>query len=521
MSTTIEVPSEERVRGRRPALVLSLVSIAVFMLMLDTTVVTAALADIRADFDCSIDGLQWVIDAYAIPLAGVLLTFATVGDRFGRRRLFVTGMTVFTASSLALSLSGSLIQLNVLRAVQGVGAAMLFATALPLLAVAFPDSRERAKAIGVYGAVMAAASVAGPVLGGALVTQFGWRSIFTVNVPVGLVVAGIALARMPESARTSGRRTDWLGSLLLIGGLTSGVLALTRGNALGWTSATTLTLVGTSLVLLIAFAWWQTRTAHPLLDLSMVRKPGFAGTAIVSVAYMGTLMAASNYLAVFMIGAFGLSPLQMGLRLLPISLAALVAAPTTAVLAKRVPIGVSLPVTMGLVTLGMWLLGGVGITSDWTHFIPGMVLGGLGLGAITALAQAASLTFAPAEDAGMTSATFATLRQVGMAMGVAGLGALFSSTARDTARSGLAALPGGQSIGSGQFIDAAAAGAGGQAGNAAPHEFATLAPTLADIANQAAVDGLNAAITLGAVIGVVATLLAAAAFGRDALRFRL
>ncbi len=166
MSVTIEVPSAERVRGRRPALVLSLVSIAVFMLMLDTTVVTAALADIRADFDCSIDGLQWVIDAYAIPLAGVLLTFATVGDRFGRKRLFVTGMTVFTASSLALSMSGSLIQLNVLRAVQGVGAAMLFATALPLLAVAFPDSRERAKAIGVYGAVIAAASVAGPVLGG-------------------------------------------------------------------------------------------------------------------------------------------------------------------------------------------------------------------------------------------------------------------------------------------------------------------------------------------------------------------
>ncbi|MGO4617015.1 MFS transporter [Nocardia sp. 2YAB30] len=509
-------------RGRRPTLVLSLVSVAVFMLMLDTTVVTAALADIRADFDSSIDGLQWVVDAYAIPLAGVLLTFATFGDRFGRKRLFVTGMTVFTASSLALALSGSVIQLNLLRAVQGVGGAMLFATALPLLAVAFPEARERAKAIGVYGAVMAAASVAGPVLGGALVTQLGWRSIFTVNVPIGLVVAGIALVRMPESSRTSGRRTDWLGSLLLIGGLTSGVFALTRGNALGWTSATALTLVGASVVLLAAFAWWQTTTAHPLLDLFMVRKPGFAGTAIVSVAYMGTLMAAANYLAVFMIGAFGLSPLEMGLRLLPISLTAFVAAATIAVLAKRVPIGVSLPITMGMVTLGMWLLGGVEITSDWTHFIPGMVVGGLGLGAITALAQAASLTFAPAEDAGMTSATFATLRQVGMAMGVAGLGALFSSTARDTARSGLAALPGVQSIGSGHttaFLDAAAAGAGGQVGDAVPNEFATLAPALADVANRAAVDGLNAAITLGTVVGVMATLFAAAAFARDALRF--
>ncbi|MEV0104293.1 hypothetical protein AB0H68_34935, partial [Nocardia sp. NPDC050789] len=244
-----------------------------------------------------------------------------------------------------------------------------------------------------------------------------------------------------------------------------------------------------------------------------------AGTAIVSVAYMGTLMAASNYLAVFMIGVFGLSPLQMGLRLLPISLAALVAAPTTAALAKRVPIGVSLPVTMGVVTLGMWLLRGVEITSSWTHFIPGMILGGLGLGAITAVAQAASLTFAPAEEAGMTSATFATLRQVGMAMGVAGLGALFSSTARDTAQAGLDTLPGSQSIGASQgFLDAAAAGAGQQLSEAVPHEFAPLAPTLADIASRSAVDGLDAALTLGTVIGGAATLLAAAAFVLDTRR---
>lgn len=521
MSATIELPIGERATGRRPVLVLSLVSIAVFMLMLDTTVVTAALADIRTDFGSSLDGLQWVIDAYAIPLAGALLTFATLGDRFGRKRVFVTGMAVFTASSLALSLSGSLVQLNTLRAVQGVGAAMLFATALPLLAIAYPDASKRARAIGVYSAVMAAASVAGPVLGGALVTQFGWRSVFTINVPIGVVVTAIALIGMPEAVRAAGRRIDWVGSLLLIGALTAGVFALTRGNVLGWTSAPVSMLAGGALVGLIAFAAWEIRTPHPLLNLSMVRKPGFAGTAIVSVAYMGTLMAASNYLAVFMIGVFGLSPLEMGLRLLPISLAALVAAPATAVLAKRVPIGVSLPATMGLVTLGMWLLRGVEITSSWTHFIPGMVAGGLGLGAITAVAQAASLTFAPAEDAGMTSATFATLRQIGMAMGVAGLGAVFSSTARDTARAGLAALPGAQTAGADHaraFIDAAAAGAGQQVADAVPHEFAALAPALGELASRSAVDGLDAALTLGTVIGGVAAVLAATAFVLDARR---
>lgn len=521
MSSTMEIQAGRQVDARRPRLVLTLVCVAVFMLMLDTTVVTAALAGIRADFDSSIDGLQWVVDAYAIPLAGVLLTFATFGDRFGRKRLFLIGMAVFTVSSLVLATSGSVLELNVLRAVQGGGAAMLFATAIPLLAATFPEAEERATAIGIYGAVMAAATVAGPVLGGALVTQFGWRSIFTINVPIGIVVLMVAFARMPEPPRSAGGRTDWLGSLLLVGGLTSGVFALTRGNALGWTSATVLSLVAGSVVLLVAFGVRQTIASYPLLRLSMVRKPGFAGTAIVSVAHMGTLIAATNYLAVFMIGSFGLTPLQMGLRLLPISFAALIAAPTAAIFAKRVPLAIALPITMGTVTVAMWLLHGVRTTSSWTHFIPGLILGGVGLGAITALTQAAALTFAPAEHAGMTSATFGTLRQIGMAMGIAGLGALFSRTARTTAESGLAAIPGAHTVDpahSTAFLDAAAAGAGGQVTGAVPHEFASLTPTLAEIANRAAVDGLNAATMLGTVIGAVATVLAAGAFLLDARR---
>ncbi|KAA8888575.1 MFS transporter [Nocardia colli] len=270
MSTTTVMPPGPAWVGsdarRGAGLVLFMVCSAIFMLMLDATVVSATLADIRTDFNTSIDGLQWVIDAYAIPLAGVLLTFATVGDRYGRKRMFVLGMAVFTASSLALTLSDTILQLNILRAVQGVGAAMLFATALPLLSVAFPDSAKRAKAIGIYGAVMAGASVAGPVLGGLLVTQFGWRSVFTINIPIGLVIIAIAVLRMPESPRTPERRTDWLGSLLLTGGLVAGVYCMTRGNALGWGSATSVTLAALAIALLVLFMVWQFRTAHPLFD---------------------------------------------------------------------------------------------------------------------------------------------------------------------------------------------------------------------------------------------------------------
>ncbi|GMA23972.1 putative drug resistance transporter [Luteimicrobium album] len=494
---------------------LFLVCAAIFMLMLDTTVVSAALADIRADLDTSIDGLQWVIDGYAIPLAGLLLTFATVGDRYGRRRLFLAGMAVFTAASLALALSGTILQLDVLRAVQGVGATMLFATALPLLSVAFPDPAARMRAIGVYGAVMAGATVAGPVLGGALVTSFGWRSIFLVNVPIGVVILGVATRRLPESPRALGRRADWLGSVLLTGGLVAGVLALTRGNSLGWTSPTLVALAGAALALLVCFVAWQFRAPHPLLDVGMLRKPGFAGTAIVSVGHMATLMAAANFLALFMIGTFGCTPLEMGLRLLPISGAALIAAPVAAALAKRVPLRVSLPVTMGLVTAGMWWLGRLEPGDTWLHFVPGLVVGGLGLGAITALTQAASLTFASQENAGMASATFGTLRQVGMAVGVAGLGAVFSHVARDRATAGVDALPGASGVPTDlreQFADAIGAGAGHEALHDLPSQLHAAAPALARVADAASIDALNAMVNLGAVVGAVATVGATAAF---------
>jgi EmrB/QacA subfamily drug resistance transporter len=508
-----------------PRSVLAMVCGAIFMMMLDVTVVAAALDDIRADLGTSLDGLQWVIDAYSIPMAGVLLTVATLGDRFGRRRLFVAGVALFTASSLALALCRTILQLDLLRAVQSLGAALVFATALPLLAVAFPAAGPRARAIGVYSAFMAGATVAGPVLGGALVTAFGWRSIFLINVPIGVVIGVAALVRMPESPRQPERRADWPGSALLTGGLVAGVCCLTRGEALGWSSGPVLGLAGAAVAALVLFGWWQSRAAHPLLDLSMLRRPGFAGTAVVSVGHMATLMAATNYLAVFLVAALDYTPLQMGLRLLPISVAALVSAPLAMIAARRAPFAVSLPVTMALVTAGIALLGHVGTDSRWTHFVPGMVIGGLGLGAITALTQAAALTFARTADSGMASATFGTLRQVGMAMGVAGLGAMFGHAARDSAARGFDALPGAGSAAvppelRDRFVAAAGSGAGHGIAAAIPEQFRAAVPALTRVSATASVDGLNALATLGTIVGVAATVLSAAAFAVGGLRAR-
>ncbi|WP_186777836.1 MFS transporter [Streptomyces salinarius] len=503
---------------RRPGLVLFMVCVAIFMLMLDAMVVSAALADIRSEFNASIDGLQWIVDAYSIPLAGLMLTFGTLGDRFGRKRLFITGMIVFTAASLALTLADGIVALDVLRVVQGVGAAMLFATALPLLAVAFPEAGARAKAIGIYGAVMAGATVLGPVIGGVLVTQFGWRSIFTVNVPIGIAVTLLAVLKMPATTSTPGRRADWFGSLLLTGGLVSAVFALTRSHALGWTSGTVISLLVTGVVLVIAFLYWQTRAKHPLLDISMAKKPGFTGTAVVSVAHMATLMASATYLSLFLMGTLGYTPLQMGLRLLPISACAMVAAALTPIVAKRMPISVGLTGTMAMVTVGMFLLGNYGRGDSWTHFLPGMIIGGLGIGALTAVNQAASLTFASQENAGMSSATFATLRQVGMAMGIAGLGAMFSHVAQDKAESGLATVAGGDAVPQDlkqEFVHQVESGAGHQVVEAVPSQFHDLVPSLVRVADHASIDGLNSMAVLGTWIGAGSVVIAGIAFAID------
>ncbi|MGW6204320.1 MFS transporter [Streptomyces sp. NPDC055089] len=508
------------VTARRPGAVLLMVCVAIFMLMLDAMVVSAALGEIRTDFGASIDGLQWVVDAYSIPLAGVLLTFATLGDRYGRRRMYVAGMTVFTGASLAMTLSQGIVQLDVLRVVQGIGAAMLFATALPLLAVAFPAAGARAKAIGVYGAVMASATVLGPVIGGALVTRFGWRSIFLINVPIGIAMIVMAALKMPESAGNKGQRADWPGSLLLTGGLVAGVFALTRSQALGWTSGTVVSLIVTGVVLVAAFLFWQTRAEHPLFDISMAKKPGFTGTAVVSVAHMATLMAAATYLALFLMGR-GYTPLEMGLRLLPISLCAMIAAPVSAVLAKRVSLGAGTVGTMTMVTVGMYLLGHYDHDDSWTHFLPGMIIGGLGIGALTAVNQAASLTFASQENAGMSSATFGTLRQVGMAMGIAGLGAVFSHVATDRAEAGLTAVPGIDAVPRtmrDEFVDQVGAGAGHEVVRAVPAQFHEAVPALTRIADNASVDGLNALADLGTLIGAVSVVIAVAAFTVDRRR---
>jgi EmrB/QacA subfamily drug resistance transporter len=469
------------------------------MLLLDVTIVSVALADLQRDLSADLADLQWVVDAYALPLAGGLLTAATVGDRIGRRRVFVTGLLVFTTASLACALAGSTGQLNAARAVQGAGAALLFGTALPLLGAAFPQPAARARAIGVFGATLAAASAVGPLIGGALVDGPGWRWIFLINVPVGLATL-LATTRVRESRPTTARRADWPGTALLTGALLTLLLALIRGNSDGWASPTIVGLFAASVLLLVAFCVREARTAEPMLDLTLFTRPAFTGVALQAFAVAGTLVAATYYLALYLQTTMGFSPFETGLRVLPLTVVSFVAAPLTAAALRRT--GTSLPLVAGLALSGVGLLlaARLDASSDWTALIPGFALAGIGLGVSSASSASAALAAVEPERAGMATGTVNTMRQVGIAAGVAVLGALFQH--RGTARAGeLLDVPASLHD---RVAEAIGSGAGLRAADAVP---GAVRSAVAAVARQASTDALDAVLLWSGG----AALLAAAA----------
>src|ERR687892_197320 len=257
------------------------VCLSIFMLLLDITVVNVALPDIRRELGANFTDLQWVVDAYALGLAGLMLAMGSLADLLGRRRIFVVGLGVFVLASLLCGLSTSPTMLNLFRGLQGIGGAMMFATSLALIAQEFAPN-ERGTAFGLWGATTGFAVAVGPLVGGALTQGFGWEWIFFVNVPIGLLTAALTIARVPDSQRDPSARIDWAGLVTFTGALFSLVLALIRGNAEGWGSPMILGLFAASVLLLLSFVAIELRTRQPMLDLSLFRKPAFVGAQIVA-----------------------------------------------------------------------------------------------------------------------------------------------------------------------------------------------------------------------------------------------
>jgi EmrB/QacA subfamily drug resistance transporter len=423
------------------------VSVAIFMLLLDITVVNVALPDIQRSLHSSFSDLQWVINAYSLTLAAFLLTAGATADLVGRRRVFVTGLIVFTASSAVCGLSSTPLMLNLARAVQGTGGAMMFATSLALIAGAF-HGKERGVAFGVFGGVIGAAVAIGPVVGGVITTGIGWEWIFFVNVPIGIAAVFLTLSQVSESRDPNATGVDWIGLVTFSGSLFLLVFALIQGNEKGWGSTRIVSFLIGSAVLLVLFLIAELRQRRPMLDLSLFRRPAFAGASIVAFTISCSMFAMFLYLTLYIQDVLRYDPLQAGLRFLPITLISFVVAPISGRLSVRVPVRLLLGLGLLLVSGGLFAMTAVDASSGWTVLIPGFLLGGIGIGMINPPLASTAVGVVHHSRSGMASGINNTFRQVGIATGIAGLGAVFQHDVTQKTSAALAASgPGRRVIG--------------------------------------------------------------------------
>ncbi len=421
------------------------VSVAIFMLLLDITVVNVALPDIQRSLHSSFSDLQWVVNAYALTLAAFLLTAGSLADLLGRRRVFVAGLVVFTLSSAACGLSSSPLALNLARAVQGTGGAMMFATSLALIAQAF-QGKERGIAFGVFGGVIGAAVAVGPVVGGVITSGIGWEWIFFVNVPIGVFAVVLTLMQVAESRDPDATGVDWLGLVTFSGSLFLLVFALVQGNEKGWGSSEIVAYLIGSAVLIVLFVIAERAQRRPMLDLTLFRVPAFAGASIVAFAVSASMFSMFLYLTLYIQDVLGYGPLQAGLRFLPVTLLSFIVAPISGRLSVRVPVRILLGAGLLLVGSGLLAMTAVDASSGWTTLIPGFILAGAGVGMINPpLASTAIGVVEPARS-GMASGINNTFRQVGIATGIAGLGAVFQHQVTEHTRAALAASSAGREL---------------------------------------------------------------------------
>ncbi|MDT0323583.1 MFS transporter [Streptomyces millisiae] len=397
-----------------------------FMLLIDVTIVVTALPRMAEDLDAGLTDLQWVMDAYALALAALLMAAGAAGDLFGRRRVYVLGLAAFALSSLACALAPGAEALIAARVVQGLAAAAMFATNAPLLAAAYAG-RDRGVAFGVWGAVSGAASALGVLLGGVLTEYLAWPAIFLVNLPVSALTIALTWRFVAESRDTAraGVRVDWPGTVaftLTAGALTYGLI---RGGEESWTDGLTLLSFAVAALALLAFVRVEARTAHPLLDLRLMRQPSFAALMVAGMVLTAAAFAHYAFTMLWLQDTQGLSPVRAGLAVVPMAASAFVVAGVGGRLLQRVPPWAA--VSGGLLLIGVGLLAQTAISagSSWTVLVPGLVLTGVGVGVAIPVLVSAALAAAPPERAGMASGAVNTFRQLGFALGVAVLGTIF------------------------------------------------------------------------------------------------
>jgi EmrB/QacA subfamily drug resistance transporter len=416
---------------RRRWFALVVLCVSLLVIVIDNTIVNVALPTLVRDLGADVSQLQWVVDAYTLVFAGLLLLAGTLGDRFGRRRSLVVGLVVFGASSTAAGLAGGVDGLIAARAVMGAGAACIMPATLSLLSRVFTDERERTTAIGIWAATAGVGVALGPIVGGFLLDHFWWGSVFIVNVPIVIAAIVGALVLVPESKNTHATRTDWTGGLLSGVALVALVWAIIEGPTDGWTSPAVLGAMAVGAVTGLAFVLWERHADDPLLDVTLFRNARFTAASLaVTVLFFslfGFLFLSTQYLQFVL----GYSPSAAGLRMLPYAGAMIVAAPASSKLVAR--FGTKRVVTAGLLTFaaGLALAATITTSTDYLRLALALVFMGVGMGFAGAPATESIMGALPADQAGIGSAINDTTRELGGALGVAVVGSILSSLYRD------------------------------------------------------------------------------------------
>jgi EmrB/QacA subfamily drug resistance transporter len=403
------------------------VAAAVFVTAVDNTVVNVALPSIQRDLGLGQSALEWIVNGYILAFAGLLLTGGKLGDVFGRKRAFLGGLAIFILASLLGGVADSETLLVAARAVQGVGAALMTPATLAIVSAAFPEAKERGRAIAAWAAAGALGFAVGPVVGGALAQHVHWSWIFWVNVPVGLAALLVGRHGIVESRDVSGgRRIDLPGVAISAAGLFSLTYALIEANGHGWTSPTILGLLGGAALALLAFVVRERRASEPMLDLSLFRGRVFAGGNLVLVLAGFGLFGIFFFLSLFLQGILGLSAVEGGLAFLPMAAILIAVSPASAKLAERFDTARVVTAGMVLLALGLYLISNAGVESGYLAVLPGLMVAALG-SALTTPLTTAVLSAVPTAKAGIASGAVNTSRELAGSLGIAVIGAILAA----------------------------------------------------------------------------------------------
>jgi EmrB/QacA subfamily drug resistance transporter len=502
-------------RGLRanPWLTLIAVAFGLFMVGLDGSVVSIANPEIGRDLHASTADLQWVTNSYLLALAAALILGGKLGDRFGRRTFYLIGVAGFTVASVAIGLAGSIEGVIAFRAAQGLFGALLMPNTLGMLRAVFPP-RKFGMAVGIWAMVSSVSTALGPIVGGLLVEQVNWESVFYINAPIGVVALVFSAAVLPQSRNTAaaGERFDIPGVVLLALGLLAVVFGVVKGETWGWTSAGTLGAIAAGLVMLVLFGLYETRASSPLLPMRLFRNAALTIGTVITALNFFVLLGVIFFVMIYLQNVRGFGPVEAGVRTLPLSLASVVASPLGAALTERFGPRFTMPLGMALQAVACFVMLGWSAESSYAVMWPPFIALGLGVGMVMASSSDAVVGNAPVEDGGVAGGLQATALQIGGALGTSVLVSLISGRVGATLTSELtgAGVPGPAAQGLYEARDAVAMGIAPVSADMP----AGLRAAVAEGSRQAFMNGVHSAVLVAGALCVVGAGLAVAGVRR-------